>query len=103
MIIRFTILVDYVEENFLLFKNILLEWEGHLLFKSMTNIASEMLYNRAKTEKDLISIKINQSKYPYVISKIYAVSFMTIIQNWISKKYDYDKEDLFEIFNYIIA
>ncbi|MEH7076519.1 TetR/AcrR family transcriptional regulator [Neobacillus drentensis] len=98
----FKLLVEYVEENFVLFENTLLGSDGHILFKSMVKIASGLLREHARTENDPIANKINQSKYPEVICDLYATSLMTILQNWISKEYQYQKEELFEIFNQVM-
>jgi AcrR family transcriptional regulator len=98
----FKLLVDYVDENFVLFENTLLGSDGHILFKSMVKIASDILREHSKTENDPISKKINQSKYPDVICELYATAFMTILQNWITKEYHYQKEELFEIFNQVM-
>jgi AcrR family transcriptional regulator len=98
----FKLLVDYVEENFVLFENTLLGSDGHILFKSMVKIASDILREHSKTEDDPISTKIKQSKYPDVICELYAVSLMTILQNWVSREYHYQKEELFEIFNQVM-
>jgi AcrR family transcriptional regulator len=98
----FKLLVDYVEEHFVLFENTLLGSEGHIFFKSMVKIASDILREHSKTENDPISNKINQSKYPEVMCDLYATSFMTILQNWVSKEYNYQKEELFEIFNQVM-
>ncbi len=98
----FKLLVDYIEGNFVLFENTLLGSDGHILFKSLVKIASNILREHSKTESDLISQKINQSKYPDVMCELYATSIMTILQNWISKEYHYQKEELFEIFNQVV-
>jgi AcrR family transcriptional regulator len=98
----FKLLVDYVDENSVLFENTLLGSDGHILFKSMVKIASDILREHSKTENDPISKKINQSKYPDVICELYATAFMTILQNWITKEYHYQKEELFEIFNQVM-
>ncbi|WP_423801871.1 TetR/AcrR family transcriptional regulator [Neobacillus sp. SAB-20_R2A] len=98
----FKLLVDYVEKNSVLFENTLLGSDGHILFKSMVKIASDIIREHSKTENDPISKKINQSKYPDVICDLYATSFMTILQNWMSKEYNYQKDELFEIFNQVV-
>jgi len=98
----FKLLVEYVEENFVLFENTLLGSDGHILFKSMVKVASDILREHSRTENDPIASKINQSKYPEVICDLYATSFMTILQNWVSKEYNYQKEELFEIFNQVM-
>jgi AcrR family transcriptional regulator len=98
----FKLLVNYVDENFVLFENTLLGSEGHILFRSMVKIASDILREHSKIETDPISTKINQSKYPDVMCELYATAFMTILQNWISKEYNYQKEELFEIFNEVM-
>lgn len=98
----FKLLVDYVEKNSVLFENTLLGSDGHILFKSMVKIASDIIREHSKTENDPISKKINQSKYPDVICDLYATSFMTILQNWMSKEYNYQKDELFEIFNQVM-
>lgn len=98
----FKLLVDYVEENFTLFENTLLGSDGHIFFKSMVKIASDILREHSKTENDPISNKIKQSKYPDVLCDLYATAFMTILQNWVSKEYTYKKEELFEIFNQVM-
>lgn len=98
----FRVLVDYIEENFVLFENTLLGSDGHILFKSMVNIASNILLEHSKTKNDPISNRINQSKYPEVMCELYATSIMTILQNWISREYHYKKEELFEIFNQVV-
>jgi AcrR family transcriptional regulator len=98
----FKLLVDYVEEHIVLFENTLLGSDGHVFFKSMVKIASNILREHSQTENDPISTKINQSKYPDVMCELYATSIMTILQNWISKEYNYQKEELFEIFNQVM-
>jgi AcrR family transcriptional regulator len=98
----FRMLVDYVEENFVLFENTLLGSEGHIFFKSMVKIASDIMREHSKTGVDPISTRIRESKYPNVMCELYATSFMTILQNWVSKEYNYQKEELFEIFNQVM-
>ncbi|WP_251551440.1 TetR/AcrR family transcriptional regulator [Neobacillus muris] len=98
----FRLLVDYVEENIVLFENTLLGSDGHIFFKSMVKIASDILREHSITENDPVSNKINQSKYPDVMCELYATSIMTILQNWISKEYNYQKDELFEIFNQVM-
>ncbi|WP_318503100.1 TetR/AcrR family transcriptional regulator [Bacillus sp. T3] len=98
----FKSLVDYVEDHFVLFENTLLGSDGHILFKSMVKIASDIMREHSITGNEPISTKINQSKYPDVMCDLYATSFMTILQNWISKEYKYEKEELFEIFNQVM-
>ncbi|MFP7297015.1 TetR/AcrR family transcriptional regulator [Neobacillus niacini] len=98
----FKLLVDYVDKHLVLFENTLLSSDGHILFKSMVKIASDILREHSKTENDHIAMKINQSKYPEVMCDLYATAFMTILQNWISKEYHYEKEELFEIFNQVM-
>lgn len=98
----FRFLVDYVEDHFVLFENTLLGSEGHIFFKSMVKIASDIMREHSKTGDDPISTKINQSKYPDVMCELYAVAFMTILQNWVSKEYNYEKEELFEIFKQVM-
>ena len=99
----FKLLVDYVEEHMVLFENTLLGSDGHVFFKSMVKIATNILREHSQTENDPISNKINQSKYPDVLCELYATSIMTILQNWISKEYNYQKEELFEIFNQVMV
>jgi len=98
----FRFLVDYVEDHFVLFENTLLGSDGHIFFKSMVKIASDIMREHSKTGDDPISTKINQSKYPDVMCELYATAFMTILQNWVSKEYTYEKEELFEIFNQVM-
>jgi len=80
----------------------LLGSDGHIFFKSMVKIASDILREHSITENDPVSNKINQSKYPDVMCELYATSIMTILQNWISKEYNYQKDELFEIFNQVM-
>lgn len=98
----FRLLVEYVDENRKLLEHALLGSDGHLLFKSLVEIAARLIRQHAESRNDPLLDKIRLSKYPEVVCEIYATVYITILQKWISGEYRYKKEDIFDIFTQVM-
>lgn len=98
----FRLLVDYVEENRVLFEHTLLDADSHILFKSLVEIAAGLIREQAKSRNDPISDKVKRAKYPSVVCDIYATAYITILQKWISGEYRYGKDDILDIFTQVV-
>lgn len=98
----FRLLVDYVDENRVLFEHTLLGSDGHHLFKSLVEIAADLIRDHVNTRDEPISQKIRQARYPEVVCDIYATVYITILQKWISGEYRYEKDEILDIFTQIV-